>query len=74
MSPRSISKVSVRYTPTHMLVECHHTTARHKTCEASFVSSLGMSREIDVYVCTLIACEAYAIVITTAEVFDLVAL
>ena len=57
-----------------MLVECHRVTARHKTCEASFVSSLGMSLEIDVYVCKLIAREAYVIVITTAEVFDSVAL
>ena len=44
----SISNMSARYTPTHMLVECHHVTARHKTCEASFVSSLGMSLESDV--------------------------
>ena len=33
-----------------------------------------MSLEIDVYVCTLIACEAYVIVITTAGVYDSVAL
>ena len=44
----SISNVSARYTPTHMLVECHHVTAGHKTYETSFVSSLEMSLRIDV--------------------------
>ena len=47
-SPMSISNVSARYTPTHMLVECNHVTARHKTCETSFLSSLEISLRIDV--------------------------
>ena len=47
-SPMSISKVSARYTPTHMLVECHHVTARYKTCETSFLSSLEISLRIGV--------------------------
>ena len=45
-SPMSISNVSARYTPTHMLVECHHVTARHKTTRAS--CSKGLSLRIDV--------------------------